>query len=88
MIGGYFADLSIVLSGVQASLVSRGSVWMIVADSRYAGLQIETGRIITEIAPALGYSIERLESFRPMRVSAQQGGRPELGEALVVLSKV
>ncbi len=87
MVGGYFSDLSEVLSGVHASLSAKGKVWMVVGDSRYGGVQIETAGILAEIAPHIGYSIESFEPFRSMRSSAQQGGRHELSEALLVLSK-
>ncbi len=88
MIGGYFADLIGVLSSIYASLTPSGSVWLVVGESRYAGTQIETAKIVAELAPSLGYSLAGIRPFRSMRASAQQGGRPKLSESLVVLSKL
>jgi DNA modification methylase len=87
MVGGYFSDLCEVLCNAYAALAVGGKVWMVVGDSRYAGVQIEAAKILAELAVLVGYSVDNLESFRSMRSSAQQGGRPELAEALLVLSK-
>lgn len=87
MVGGYFADLWNVLCSIYRSLALNGKAWMVVGDSRYAGVQVETAKILSELSVRIGYTVESMEPFRSMRASAQQGGRPELSEALVVLSK-
>jgi DNA modification methylase len=86
MVGGYFADLTQVLSGVRAVLNERGSVWIVVGDSRYADIVIPTAEILMELASSAGFRTLSVEPFRSMRCSAQQGGKRELAESLVVLT--
>ena len=87
MVGAYFADLMRILADIRASLTTGGSSWLVVGDSRYAGVQIATADIIAEIAPQHGWVVKGLEPFRSMRLSAQQGGHPELAETLIILGK-
>ena len=87
MIAGYARDLTIVLAGVSRGLRSRGRVYTVVGDSRYAGVDVPVAMILAETAQALGYDVVALEPCRSMRSSPQQGGRHELGEALVVLER-
>ena len=87
MVGGYFADLFAVLDRVFRARTPGGSTWMVVGDSRYAGIRIASAEIIAEIAQARGWKLCGIEPFRSMRASAQQGGRRELAETLLVLSR-
>ena len=87
MVGGYFADLAAVLDQIWGCLPAAGSVWMVLGDSRYAGVQVKTAEITSEIAVSAGWELVSIEPFRSMRASPQQGGRPELAESLVVLTK-
>jgi hypothetical protein len=87
MIGAYFTDIMTVLEHIRRSLTLGGSVWMVVGDSSYAGIQVNAGEIIAELAPRSGWRIGTVEPFRSMRASVQQGGRIELAENLLVLSK-
>ncbi|MDQ0466738.1 hypothetical protein QO010_004534 [Caulobacter ginsengisoli] len=88
MIGAYFADLAILLRGVREKLVAEGRVYMVVGDSRYAGVDVPVAEAIAEMAPSLRYELIGSEPFRSMRVSPQQGGRAELAETLIVLAAV
>lgn len=85
MIGGYFSDLITVLSQVLSSLSDGGRCWIVVGDSRYAGITIPVARILGELAKHRGWTLDRCESIRHMRSSHQQGWRPELAETLIVL---
>ena len=87
MIGSYFTDMMTVLDGIYCSLAHRGSVWMVVGDSSYADVQVNVADILAELAPRSRWHISNVEPCRSMRASAQQGGRPQLSETLVVLSK-
>lgn len=87
MIIAYFADMRIVLSALRKRLREKGAVYMVVGDSRYAGIDVPVARILSELCPQIGYRIKETEPFRSMRASPQQGGRPELPETLVVLEK-
>ncbi len=85
MVGGYFADLIGVVRRVQQCLNPGGGTWLVVGDSRYAGINIATAEILVELAEASGWKVRQKEPFRSMRSSAQQGGRPELAETLIVI---
>ena len=87
MIGAYAADLAIVMEHLWRGLRSRGRAYIVVGDSRYAGVDIPVAQILTEIAEPLSYRVVALEPSRSMRSSPQQGGRHELGETLVVLER-
>jgi DNA modification methylase len=87
MAGAYFADLSVVLDHIHRALTPGGSAWMVIGDSSYAGIQILSAEIVAQLSAKRGWTVARLEPFRSMRSSAQQGGRHELGENLLVLEK-
>lgn len=87
MIGGYANDLSMVLTKLSAGLRPLGRVYMIVAGSRYAGVEVPVATIIEDISHRIGYTLVVAEPCRSMRSSPQQGGRPDLQETLIVLQK-
>jgi hypothetical protein len=86
MVGAYFTELSTVLERVRLTLAADGQAWILLGDSRYAGIQIATAAIVAELAVISGWKVIKVEPCRSMRVSAQQGGHAELQESLVVLS--
>jgi DNA modification methylase len=87
MVGGYFADLLQVLQQISEVLRPGGSVWTVVGDSRYGGIQVRTGEILSELASHRGWACSPVEPFRSMRASAQQGGMSILSEDLLILTK-
>ena len=87
MIGAYFADLMGVVGRIHRRLTPGGSTWLVVGDSRYAGIGVAAAHIIGELTEAAGWRVKRFEPFRSMRSSAQQGGRPELAETLIVIDR-
>lgn len=87
MIGGYFADMGQVLAGCHRRLKTGGQIWMVVGNSQYAGISIAVDKILIDLAPQWGLRLVNQESFRSMRASAQQGGRAQLAETLVILAK-
>jgi hypothetical protein len=87
MVAGYFADMATVLSHIRESIARRGLVWMVLGDSRYADLRIRTDSILSELAQTAGWKVDALQPCRSMRASAQQGGRHELTESLLVLQR-
>lgn len=87
MIAGYFSDMGDVLKAVSTKLRDGGRVYMVVGDSRYAGVHIPVATILAEIAPSVGVSLKRSEPCRSMRVSPQQGGQHRLAETLLVFQK-
>lgn len=88
MVDGYFADMLNVLRALEQRLVPHGEVWAVVGDSLYANIYIPVADILVELAPTCGLEVVRTEAFRSMRSSAQQGGRAELTESLVVFRKI
>ncbi len=87
MIGAYMADMIKVLDDLALGLRSQGRVYMVVGDSRYAGIEVNVAEILAEAAHSLSYRVARIEPCRSMRVSPQQGGRHELAETLLVLER-
>lgn len=87
MIGAYFSDMHRVLAGLRNALRSGGRVYIVVGDSRYAGVDIPVGNILCELTEGLGLNPIRVEPFRSMRASPQQGGRRELAESLLVFER-
>ncbi len=88
MIGGYFADMLNVMQGSSKALVANGEIWMVVGDSKYAGIPVPVADILCELAADANCAVLRKEPFRSMRSSAQQGGNEELPETLIVLRRV
>lgn len=86
MVGAYFDDMNGILAGLRAKIRDGGRVYMVVGDSRYAGVDVPVAEALAAEAPSLGYKVVSSEPFRSMRASPQQGGRAELAESLVVLT--
>jgi hypothetical protein len=87
MVGAYFADMHRVLRALHQKVTRGGSAWLVVGDSRYSQVHIPSAVILSDLAPALGWNVERIESFRSMRGSAQSGGHLDLAETLLVLTR-
>jgi len=86
MIETYFFEMSNLLENLSKSKKPNGRVWIVVGNSQYAGVEIETGRILADIAKGLGYTVVKNDISRKLRTSPQQGGSPRLGEAILVLA--
>jgi hypothetical protein len=87
MVSAYFADMNGILSKLHESLIAGGRIYMVVGDSQYAGVRVPVAQILTELALAAGFQTTAEEPFRSMRVSPQQGGREQLAETLITLSR-
>ena len=87
MIGGYFADLAIMLDASAQKLRSKGQACFVVGDSQYAGVRVRVADILSDLAETAGLRVIRREPFRSMRLSPQQGGDHRLAESLVVFQK-
>ena len=85
MVGAYFRDLMEVLGQLGRVLVSGGSAWIVVGESRYAGVQIPVAKVLGELIDGQGWEMLSTEPFRAMRSSAQQGGEKMLAEQLLVI---
>ena len=87
MVGAYFSDLLEVLDHVGRILVQGGSAWVVVGDSRYAGVEIPVANVLEELVGTRGWEILAREPFRLMPSSPQQGGERTLAEQLLVFRK-
>lgn len=88
MVGAYFAGLTQVMRALHKLLATDGcEIWMVVGDSKYGGVIVETASVLKELAPDAGFAVRFSESSRSLRSSAQQGGEPSLPETLLVLSR-
>ncbi len=87
MVGAYFADLLAVLRRVRRALRTGATCWLVVGDSQYGGVKVPTARILKELAGSDGWRVDKTLPFRSMRSSPQHGGRVELPETLLQLSK-
>ena len=85
MIGAYAHDMATVIRDLGSNMRRKGRVYMVVGDSRYAGVDVPVASILGEIVPTLGFDVARFEPCRSMRSSPQQGGQHELPETLLVL---
>jgi hypothetical protein len=86
MVCAYFGDMVIILKQLRTKLRQGGRAFLAVGNSKYAGVIVDTAKILGELAPALGLRCVSSASMRSMRASAQQGGRAELHESLIVLA--
>lgn len=87
MVGAYFGDMRCILERVYNGLISGGRAYLVVGDSRYSGVQIPVGEILSEIAAHIGFRKLGYEPFRSMRASPQQGGKQELLETLLTFDR-
>lgn len=87
MVRAYFDDMNTILARLHTQVVPGGNVYMVVGDSQYSGVPVPVAQILEELSNSLGFQVTGAEPFRSMRASPQQGGRKELLETLVTLSR-
>ncbi len=80
MVGSYFRDIEGVLKESQRILPKGGMVGIVIGDSRYANIKINTSQITKEISSGLGLAFKEEETIRIMKSSAQQGWANDLDE--------
>lgn len=87
MLGAYFAEMHGILKALRGALNPDGTLWAVVGDSRYSGVAVQVAEILAQLSATSGFKVERLETLREMRTSAQQGGQVQLAESLLVLRR-
>jgi DNA modification methylase len=87
MVRAYFEDLSCVLTLLNTVIRPGGRAIIVLGDSCYAGVQIKSARILSEISRSVGYSVLSCDPIRSMRQSAQLGGSARLDESCIVLQR-
>ena len=87
MVSAYFADMALILDRLKRCMRSGGRVYIVVGDSQYRGIGVPVSQIVTELAVDREFKVIDDEPFRSMRASPQEGGRQELLETLLTLSR-
>lgn len=86
MVSSYFCDMASILVEIHNKLRQNGRIFVAVGSSKYKGVLIDVPGILLEIATASGLNVVKSDAIRSMRSSAQQGGRKELNESVIVFS--
>jgi hypothetical protein len=86
MLSSYFCDIASVLAEIHSKLRQNGRIFMAIGSSKYKGVLVDVPSILIEIATASGLNVVDSAAIRSMRASAQQGGRKELSESVIVFS--
>ena len=92
MIQAYFEDIGTVLAGLRSHARRKSCVWLVVATSAYAGVEIPVDMIIGEIGLKKGWSLKEIGLLRELRSSGQHWNRangtghecPRLRESVVI----
>jgi len=87
MVGSYFRDIETILLESQRILSPGGMVGIVIGDSRYANIKIDTAQITKEISDNLGLSFKEETTIRIMKSSAQQGWAKDLDETALYFIK-
>lgn len=88
MVSAYFADMDVILDKLHTGLTAGGQAYVVVGDSQYAGVKVPVAEILRELAVSRGFQVVGEEPFRSMRASPQQGGRAQLAEKLLMLTRL
>lgn len=77
MVLGYFQDMEVIFAGIRPHLRAGALVAVDIGDSVYAGVHVETDKILTEIVSNLGYVFEdrvllRERTSRDRRIRTEQ----------------
>jgi hypothetical protein len=88
MVIAYFNDLDGIIKNISNILSTDGHIAIVVGNSSYAGVTVDSSIILKEIADKHGFSVKKCESVRVMRTSSQQSkGANTLDEWLLILSR-
>lgn len=87
MVANYFYDLNTILENSMRLLEEKGMAVIVIGDSKYADIKIDTAKIVCELAVQLGFTIRECQEIRIMKSSAQQGWSKNLSETAIYLGK-
>ena len=85
MVGAYFSDLLRVLNHLKRILTEGATAWIVLSDSRYQGIHIPVTTVLQELISHRGWTVIAREPVRSISTSAQQGGKKELSEQLLII---
>lgn len=87
MISYYFHDINLIMTESMRILENNGMAVIVIGDSRYSDIKIDTTKITCELAKEIGFTIKDLQEIRIMKSSAQQGWAKNLSETAIFLEK-
>lgn len=87
MVGSYFRDIETILFESKRILNPGGMVGIVIGDSRYANIKIDTASITKEICKNLNLKFKEAMTIRVMKSSAQQGWAKDLDESVLYFIK-
>ncbi len=89
MIQSYFEDMQNVLSSLNEKAKKNGQLWLVVANSVYAGIEIPVDLILAEIGTRKGWELKRIEVLRKIqrRKTKHNGNINSVRESLIVFQK-
>lgn len=83
MINDYFADLALIVESLGERMRRGGRITCVVGDSIYGGVAVDVPGILCDMRFSPRIRIERCETLRIMRASAQHNWSPTLKESLL-----
>lgn len=86
MIKGYFSDMDQILKALYKKLRHNSKAFLIVGNSSYYNLAIETDVILAEIAQMNKFGVDEIRVARYLKSSGQQNSK-KLRESIIVLTK-
>jgi hypothetical protein len=75
MIQAYFEDIANVLSALRGRAAPHARLWLVVATSAYAGIEIPVDMIIADIGEKVGWRLREVGLLRDLRSSGQHQKR-------------
>lgn len=87
MVNNYFYDLNVILENSMRLLNNNGMAVVVIGDSKYVDVKIDTVKITCELAKKIGFTIRETQEIRIMKASAQQGWSKSLSETAIFLGK-
>jgi hypothetical protein len=86
MIKGYFVDLNNIMTALYKKLMTGGRVYIVVGNSFYNNVPVETDLILAEMSQNLGYEVSEVRIGRYTKTSGQQNSK-KIRESVLVLQK-
>ncbi|HCC1216022.1 TPA: DNA methylase N-4/N-6, partial [Salmonella enterica subsp. enterica serovar Paratyphi C] len=87
MVNNYFYDLNVILENSMRLLNNNGMAVVVIGDSKYVDVKIDTVKITCELAKKIGFTVRETQEIRIMKASAQQGWSKSLSETAIYLGK-
>ncbi len=91
MINSYFYDMEQIFKEAYRVATSGAQLWLVIATSSYAGIEIPVDLILADIAAGQGWSLKNVNALRKLRTSSQCSSEDirkiRLRESLIICEK-